>query len=181
MSEVSALTALALWWSQPQKFVLQPQSSCAEPCALSHALQGLPVLPAECQGPSHSQVPPKGPAWAETHTYLFTLMPLFPKKQELRLAQVWGRLFQLCVAGEGGALSAYRRSLLWCSEQCVGQAKAQLDCKCAHGSSTKFWSSANTSRKTKDGDKSLWFWFRWQSASLGGLKPQHWMLSRPAR
>lgn len=66
------------------------------------------MLPAECQAPSHSQVPPKGSAWAETHTYLFTLMPQFPKKWELRLAQVWGRLFQLCAAGQGGGALCLR-------------------------------------------------------------------------
>lgn len=44
MSGVSALTTPVLWCSQPQELMLWCQTGCVEPCALSHALQGLLVL-----------------------------------------------------------------------------------------------------------------------------------------
>lgn len=74
-----------------------PCSSRAEPRALAHALQGLLVLRVL---PTHQPLPRA--LRGQTHTYLFTLTPLFPKKQHLGLPQVLGRLFQLCAAGEGG-------------------------------------------------------------------------------
>lgn len=102
MSGESALTTPVLWFSQPQELVLQHQTSSAEPWLCHMPYKGCLCCELSVSSPSHPEVPPKGPAWAETHTYLFTLILLFPKKQELRLLHVLGRLFQLYSAGEGG-------------------------------------------------------------------------------
>lgn len=154
MSGVSALTTL--WCSQPQELVLQHQSSCAEPFALAHALQGLPVLRAECQRSFSLTSPSQRPCMGRDTHLPIPFNPSVPKKAGAKTASSLGKTFPAvcCRRGRKSALSAYRRSLLWRSEQCVGQAKPQLGCQCAQEGSTKSWSSANTSRKTKDGDKS---------------------------
>lgn len=136
--------------------LLQHQTSCAEPCALSHALQGLLVLRAECQLSFSLRSPSQGPCMGRDTQLPIHFNPSAPKETGPEAASSFRKTFPAvcCSRGRKSTAPVYRRSLLWCSEQGVGQAKPQLGCKCARGSSTKFWSSANTSSKTKDGDKS---------------------------
>ena len=89
-------------------------------------------------GPSHSGALPKGPSRAETHSYFVILISLFPKPGAKSVPS-FRKPFSSCVPRSihrrmrQSTLPVYRRILLWCSELCVGPAKPQLGCVCAHG------------------------------------------------
>lgn len=149
---------------------------CPTPC------KGCLCCELSVSSPSDSEVPPQGSARAGTHTYLFILSPLFPKERDLRLPQVSGRLFQLCAAGEGGrALCLHTGGAFYGALNDVSVRQSHnLVVNVLMGVPQGSGARQTPQARLRGGQKYCpWFLVRWQSVSLRGLRPQHWMLSRP--
>lgn len=71
----------------------------------------------------------------------------------------------------------YRRIVLWCSEPCVGQAKPQLACACAHGSTPGSFAAQQTVQaRLRRGTEEMPMGLGWMAKSLTDT-PSFWEAS----